>query len=52
MRRRVLAGFLLVAGLLAVTDVGLAATFRSVLLGRVDDQIAQAAEAVLAGPAP
>src|SRR5688572_5006599 len=49
MRRRVLAGFLVVAGILAVTDVVLAATFRSFLLGRVDDQIAQAAEPFLRG---
>ena len=49
MRRRVLVGFLVVAGILAATDVVLAATFRSFLLGRVDDQVAQAAEPFLRG---
>src|SRR5919108_3607008 len=49
MRRRVVVGFLVVAGILAATDVVLAATFRSFLLGRVDDQIAQAAEPFVRG---
>jgi signal transduction histidine kinase len=49
MRRRVLVGFLVVAAILAGTDVVLAATFRSFLLGRVDDQIAQSADPFLRG---
>jgi signal transduction histidine kinase len=49
MRKRILVGFLVVAGILAATDLVLAATFRSFLLGRVDDQIAQGAEPFLRG---
>ncbi|HKY77687.1 MAG TPA: HAMP domain-containing sensor histidine kinase [Acidimicrobiia bacterium] len=49
MRRRVLVGFLVVAGILAATDVVLATTFRSFLLGRVDGQIAQSADPFLRG---
>jgi two-component system OmpR family sensor kinase len=49
LRKRVLLGCLLVAAVLVATDVVLAATFRSFLLGRVDDQIVQAAEPLVHG---
>jgi signal transduction histidine kinase len=49
MRQRLLLGCLVVAGVLLATDVVLAATFRSFLLGRVDDQIVQAAEPLVRG---
>lgn len=49
LRKRVLLGCLVVAGVLAATDVVLAATFRSFLLGRVDDQLVQAAEPLVHG---
>jgi type II secretory pathway pseudopilin PulG len=49
LRRRVLLGCLVVAAVLAATDVVLAATFRSFLLGRVDDQLVQAAEPLVRG---
>ena len=43
LRRRVLVGFLAVAGLLVVTNLVLAGTFRSFLLDRVDRQLADVA---------
>ena len=49
LRKRVLLGCLVVAGVLAATDVVLAATFRSFLLGRVDQQVAQAADPLVHG---
>jgi signal transduction histidine kinase len=49
LRRRVLIGCLVVAGVLLATDVVLAATFRSFLLGRVDQQVIQAAEPLVHG---
>jgi two-component system OmpR family sensor kinase len=39
LRRRLVAGFLAVVAVLLVADVALAATFRSFLVGRVDEQL-------------
>ena len=49
LRRRVLLGCLIVAGVLLATDAVLAATFRSFLLGRVDQQVIQAADPLVHG---
>lgn len=49
LRRRVLLGCLAVAAVLLVADLVLARTFRSFLLDRVDDELAQAAAAVVGG---
>jgi signal transduction histidine kinase len=49
LRKRVLLGCLAVAVVLAATDVVLAATFRSFLLGRVDQQVVQGAEPLVHG---
>ena len=49
LRRRVLLGCLLVAAVLLGTDVVLASTFRSFLLGRVDQQVVQAADPLVHG---
>jgi signal transduction histidine kinase len=49
LRRRVLLGCLAVAGVLLATDVVLASTFRSFLLGRVDQQLVQAADPLVHG---
>ncbi|MCA1844020.1 MAG: MFS domain-containing histidine kinase, partial [Actinobacteria bacterium] len=49
LRRRVLLGCLAVAAVLLATDVVLAATFRSFLIGRVDQQVAQAADPLIHG---
>jgi signal transduction histidine kinase len=49
LRRRVLLGCLVVAAVLLTTDAVLAATFRSFLLGRVDQQLVQAAEPLVRG---
>ena len=49
LRRRVLLGCLVVAAVLLATDVVLAATFRGFLLGRVDQQVIQAADPLVHG---
>src|SRR2546428_13775531 len=49
LRRRVLLGCLVVAAVLLGTDAVLASTFRSFLLGRVDQQVAQAADPLVHG---
>src|SRR5438270_6631237 len=49
LRRRVLLGCLVVAAVLLATDAILASTFRSFLLGRVDQQVAQAADPLAHG---
>src|SRR3954469_19201727 len=49
LRRRVLLGCLVVAAVLLATDAVLASTFRSFLLGRVDQQVAQAADPLVHG---
>src|SRR5947209_11151630 len=49
LRRRVLLGCLLVAAVLLGTDAVLASTFRSFLLGRVDQQVVQAADPFVHG---
>jgi two-component system, OmpR family, sensor kinase len=49
LRRRVLLGCLLVAAVLLGTDAVLASTFRSFLLGRVDQQVIQAADPLVHG---
>jgi two-component system, OmpR family, sensor kinase len=49
LRRRVLLGCLLVAAVLLGTDAVLASTFRSFLLGRVDQQLIQAADPLVHG---
>jgi len=49
LRRRVLLGCLVVAAVLLGTDVVLASTFRSFLLGRVDQQVVQAADPLVHG---
>ena len=49
LRRRVLLGCLIVAAVLLATDAVLAATFRSFLLGRVDQQVVQAADPLVHG---
>jgi two-component system OmpR family sensor kinase len=49
LRRRVLLGCLVVAAVLLVTDAVLASTFRSFLLGRVDQQLVQAADPIVHG---
>jgi len=49
LRKRVVLGCLAVAAVLAGTDVVLAATFRSFLLGRVDQQVVQGAEPLVHG---
>ena len=49
LRKRVVLGCLAVAVVLAATDVVLAATFRSFLLGRVDQQVVQGAEPLVHG---
>ena len=52
LRRRVLLGCLLVAAVLLATDTVLASTFRSFLLGRVDQQVIQAADPLVHGRFP
>ena len=47
LRRRVLLGCLVVAAVLLATDAVLASTFRSFLLGRVDQQVIQAADPLI-----
>jgi two-component system OmpR family sensor kinase len=49
LRRRVLLGCLVVAAVLLATDAVLASTFRSFLLGRVDQQVIQAADPLIHG---
>ena len=49
LRRRVLLGCLVVAAVLLGTDAVLASTFRSFLLGRVDQQVVQAADPLIHG---
>ena len=49
LRRRVLLGCLIVAAVLLATDAVLAATFRGFLLGRVDQQVIQAADPLVHG---
>src|SRR5436305_2475336 len=49
LRRRVLLGCLIVAAVLLATDAVLASTFRSFLLGRVDQQLVQAADPLAHG---
>ena len=49
LRRRVLLGCLIVAAVLLGTDAVLASTFRSFLLGRVDQQLIQAADPLAHG---
>ncbi|HEV7864387.1 MAG TPA: hypothetical protein VGR20_16890, partial [Acidimicrobiia bacterium] len=49
LRRRVLLGCLVVAAVLLGTDAVLASTFRSFLLGRVDQQVVQAADPLVHG---
>jgi two-component system OmpR family sensor kinase len=49
LRRRVLLGCLVVAAVLLATDAVLAGTFRSFLLGRVDQQVVQAADPLVHG---
>ncbi|HYT40272.1 MAG TPA: HAMP domain-containing sensor histidine kinase [Acidimicrobiia bacterium] len=49
LRRRVLLGCLVVAAVLLSTDAVLASTFRAFLLGRVDQQVAQAADPLVHG---
>jgi two-component system OmpR family sensor kinase len=49
LRRRVLLGCLIVAAVLLGTDAVLAATFRGFLLGRVDQQVIQAADPLVHG---
>src|SRR5260370_32401936 len=49
LRRRVLLGCLVVAAVLLATDAVLASTFRSFLLGRVDQQVVQAADPLIHG---
>ena len=49
LRRRVLLGCLLVAAVLLGTDAVLASAFRSFLLGRVDQQLIQAADPLVHG---
>lgn len=49
LRKRVLFGCLVVAAVLLITDALLASTFRSFLMGRVDQQLIQAAEPLVRG---
>jgi signal transduction histidine kinase len=49
LRKRVLLGCLVVAAVVFATDVVLAATFRSFLLGRIDQQIAEGADPLVHG---
>ncbi|HEV8625617.1 MAG TPA: HAMP domain-containing sensor histidine kinase [Acidimicrobiia bacterium] len=49
LRKRVLLGCLVVAAVVLVTDVVLAATFRSFLLGRIDQQIVEGADPLVHG---
>ena len=49
LRKRVLVGCLVVAAVVLVTDVVLAATFRSFLLGRIDQQIVEGADPLVHG---
>src|SRR3977135_3699313 len=49
LRRRVLLGCLVVAAVLLAPDAVLASTFRSFLLGRVDQQVIQAADPLIHG---
>lgn len=53
LRRRVLLGCVAVAVVLAVADAALASTFRGYLVGRVDEQLLQAADQLTdGGPGP
>ena len=49
LRKRVLVGCLAVATVVLVTDVVLATTFRSFLLGRIDEQIVEGADPLVHG---
>jgi two-component system OmpR family sensor kinase len=49
LRKRVLVGCLVVAAVVLATDVVLAATFRSFLLGRIDQQIVEGADPLVHG---
>jgi signal transduction histidine kinase len=49
LRKRVLVGCLVVAAIVLATDVVLAATFRSFLLGRIDQQIVEGADPLVHG---
>ena len=49
LRKRVLLGYLVVAAVVFATDVVLAATFRSFLLGRIDEQIVEGADPLVRG---
>jgi signal transduction histidine kinase len=49
LRKPVLVGCLVVAAVVLVTDVVLAATFRSFLLGRIDEQIVEGADPLVHG---